>query len=91
MPRKGSPYSGSYRKERLRVLGFPCQLKLACSGSPADSADHFPPLNMHDHLNGSGCCVLRPACMACQWRQAQLLAAGQHVPERSLPPPSRDW
>lgn len=53
-------------------------MRLVCDGSPADSADHFPPLSRHPggadgHVEGSGCCVLRPACMRCQGAQAAQL------------------
>jgi hypothetical protein len=74
MPRRQSPYGGRYRKVRAALLGQPCEMRLVCEGSPADSADHDPPLSRHEHVEGSGCCALRPACMACQHRQRRTLA-----------------
>jgi hypothetical protein len=74
MPRKHSPYGGKYRKVRAALLGQPCQMMLVCSGDPADSCDHDPPLSRHTHVEGSGCCALRPACRACQGKQARTLA-----------------
>jgi hypothetical protein len=56
------------------MLGQPCQMMLVCSGSPADSCDHDPPLSRHTHVEGSGCCALRPACLPCQGKQARTLA-----------------
>ena len=68
------PYGHRYRKLRAALLGLPCELQLVCEGDPADSADHSPPLSRHEHVEGSGCCVLRPACMRCQGEQARLLS-----------------
>jgi hypothetical protein len=67
-------YGRQYRKRRESLIGLPCQLQLVCEGDPADSADHSPPLSRHEHVEGSGCCVERPACMACQGEQARLLS-----------------
>lgn len=74
MPRRGSPYGPSYERARARMVGRPCELRLVCAGAPATSADHVPPLSRHRHVEGSGCCRLRPACAACQQRQAVTLA-----------------
>jgi len=67
-------YGRRYRKLRAALLGLPCEMMLKCDGDPADSADHLPPLSRHEHREGSGCCVLRPACMRCQGEQARLLS-----------------
>ena len=67
-------YGYRYRKLRAALLGRPCELRLLCEGDAADSADHVPPVSTHDHFEGSGCCVLRPACMRCQGEQAKLLS-----------------
>lgn len=67
-------YGAAYRRERATVLGLPCEMQLVCDGDPADSADHVPPLSRHTHIPGSGCCVLRPACLPCQHKQAITLA-----------------
>lgn len=75
MPRRGSPYGeAAYERERRRVQGRPCELRLVCSGAPATEPDHDPPLSRHVHRPGSGCCRLRPACGPCQRRQAVELA-----------------
>lgn len=68
------PYGHRYRQLRAALLGQPCELMIACDGAPADSADHSPPLSRHEHFEGSNCCVLRPACMRCQSKQAITLA-----------------
>ena len=73
------PYGHRYRKLRAGMLGQPCELLLTdecvdAGGAPAESADHTPPLSRHEHWEGSGCCVLRPACMPCQHEQARLLS-----------------
>jgi hypothetical protein len=68
------PYGHRYKKLRAALLGHPCSLQLVCDGDPADSADHSPPLSRHEHHEGSGCCVLLPACMRCQGEQARMLS-----------------
>jgi hypothetical protein len=56
------------------MAGRPCELRLVCNGARATEADHDPPLSRHRHVEGSGCCRLRPACGPCQRRQAIDLA-----------------
>lgn len=105
MPRRGSPYGPAYQRVRRAQLGQPCELRLVCDGTPGTSSDHDPPLARHTHVEGSGCCILRPACMPCQHRQRALLA-GQTArfkalglpvpmiptpPRAESPPPSRAW
>lgn len=98
MPRRGSPYGPAYERVRQAFLGQPCQMRLVCEGDPANSVDHDPPLSRHTHIEGSGCCLLRPACMRCQTKQAYRLAGqtarfkrlGLPVP-RATVEPSRDW
>lgn len=77
MPRRGSPYGPAYEAARRRLLGNPCKLRLVCSGAPGTEADHVPPLSLHQHVEGSGCCRLQPACGPCQRRQAIDLANGR--------------
>jgi hypothetical protein len=99
MPRKNSPYNHGYEKERARLIGLPCELRLVCDGDVSDSADHLPPISRHTHVNGSGCCILRPACMRCQARQKVMLAGqtrrfqslGVPVPLIDAYQPSREW
>jgi len=94
VPRRCSPYDWRYQQERAALLapGPPCALLLVCDGSRADSADHDPPLGLHDHVPGSGCCRLRPACLPCQHEQGRIVGlARRHPVGRSAPPPSRAW
>ena len=72
-----SAYTRTYERERRALLaaGLRCELRLACNGATADSADHDPPLAWHRHEAGSGCCRLVAACLACQHRQGGLVAA----------------
>lgn len=78
MPRAGSPYGPTYERERRELLaGRPrCAVRLVCNGSPATEADHQPPLKLHVHVEGSGCCVLVPSCGPCARKQGARLAAG---------------
>lgn len=68
VPRSGSPYGPVYERalKALRANPQPCTLRLVCDGAPATSLDHDPPLASHTHIEGSGCCTLRPACLRCQ-------------------------
>lgn len=100
MPRKNSPYGHRYQKVRAAQRGQPCEMRLACDGAPSTSSDHDPPLSRHHHIEGTGCCALRPACMPCQDRQKVMLAGqtarfralGLPVPMLTAPPaPSRVW
>jgi hypothetical protein len=94
MPRRGSPYGPGYQRVRRLLLGYPCALRLVCDGAPADSADHFPALSLHAHVEGSGCCILRPACLPCQFEQGRRLgrrARRYRAVRRYLLAPSRDW
>jgi hypothetical protein len=59
-------------------------------GAPATELDHVPPLALHPHVEGSGCCEERPACGDCQRRQgaelgwnrnAEKVPLGEAVPE----------
>jgi hypothetical protein len=80
VPRPGSPYGGTYPRARSVLLRqrLPCALRLACDGAMADSADHDPPLALHEHVAGSGCCRLVPACLRCQSVQdAELVGFGR--------------
>lgn len=93
-------YDAAYRRARAALLaGRPwCVL---CRRTLADSADHDPPLYLHRHVPGSGCCRLRPVCMPCNvehsggWRAVRRVvkarAAGVNLRARELPAPSRDW
>lgn len=102
MPRKGSPYGPRYEKVRRALLGSPCEMRLVCDGAPSTSCDHDPPLSRHTHIEGTGCCRLRPGCGACQGKQARTLAGqtahfkrlGVDVPQIDAyqqPKPSRLW
>jgi hypothetical protein len=94
MARVGSGYEGGYTREREALLAT-YALCHVCRRSPADSADHQPPLALHVHVPDSGCCVLLPSCKPCQKRQGGLLAQALHgSPRKPHPPPprpSRRW
>jgi hypothetical protein len=75
MPRRGSPYGPEHQRKRKAVLG-PGAVCHMC-GEPATEADHVPPLALHRHVNGSGCCELLPACFDCQREQGAQVAAAK--------------
>ena len=100
MPRTGSPYGGDYPARRAALLAAdpPCAI---CRRVVADTADHDPPLYLHHHVAGSGCCRLRPLCKPCNvrftggWRASvrsrRAKAAGIDLKARPIPAPSRSW
>lgn len=75
--RAGHYRRGGYERQRRELLEGdpPCVHRgPACSGT-ATEADHVPPLALHDHVPGSGCCLLVPSCGPCARRQGGLLGA----------------
>ena len=73
MPRSSSPYGPRYVEARRRLLAGRPLCWHGC-GRLATESDHDPPLARHYHVEGSGCCVLRPSCKPCQRRQGGELA-----------------
>lgn len=97
MNKRTLAYGEHYRRERAKVLaaGEPCALRLVCDGAPANSTDHIPPLCLHEHTPGSGCCRLQPACLACQHAQGRNLGNLRKAANRGqrprAPKASRRW
>ena len=84
MPRRGSPYGPGHERRRKALLG-PGALCHYC-GNPATELDHVPPLALHEHVEGSGCCHLLPACGPCQRSQGgQLGRPGQAAQPAAVP------
>jgi hypothetical protein len=55
-----------------------------CKAQRATTLDHDPPLAMHVHREGSGCCRYIPACADCQNSQGAAVAHGTWRPGQSL-------
>jgi hypothetical protein len=55
-----------------------------CRCRVATEADHDPPLKLHDHTDGAGCCTLRPSCSVCARRQGALLAGRGPAPRPAV-------
>lgn len=71
-----APYGRrEYIRGRAELLGQPC---VHNCGRPASVADHQPPLSLHQHVEGSGCCVLMPSCAKCSVEQGGLIARALH-------------
>ena len=98
-----SPYSEPrYRRTRRQLQGQPV-LCSHCKRRPATTLDHDPPLAMHVHRNGSGCCRLIPSCEECnraggqlvqqgRWRPSMVPVADEVEPERDgLPASDKRW
>ena len=84
MARRGSPYGPAHQRLRkaLIVPGAKCHV----CGAQATELDHVPPLALHEHHEGSGCCRSLPACDDCQRAQADALGRNRHG---TTPPPAR--
>jgi hypothetical protein len=81
MPRRGSPYGPAHERRRAALIR-PGALCHHC-GEPASELDHAPPLALHHHVEGSGCCRSLPACWRCQ--RAQAAALGWHRHDAPVP------
>ena len=60
-------YGWPYQQARARLLASRPSCHV-CGLPGADSADHVPPIHRHHHVEGSGCCVLKPAHLRCNIR-----------------------
>jgi hypothetical protein len=61
---KQRPYDANYRRLRQLLLDPPVQCA-HCQRRRATTLDHDPPLAMHVHRNGTGCCRHIPSCEQC--------------------------
>ena len=100
MPRRGSPYGPAYEARRRQLLAgwYPCRLRLVGCTGRATSLDHQPAVGLHRHVEGSGCCALVDACLACNLRAGRWRVVNQRRGKRvtpltamRLPEPSRSW
>lgn len=65
-----NPYSDpDYKRAKLALKANPrpCELRLPVCTGIATTLDHQPRLAQHTHRRGSHCCVLVPACAACNY------------------------
>lgn len=88
-PARSEYATPEYRKARARILagGPPCSHNC---GRPATEADHQPPLSLHTHVAGTGCCRLVPSCSTCARRQGAILSTvGKRLRATPAPPPTR--
>lgn len=65
----GKPAYSSGRYKRFVVQGRRC----TWCGNMATTRDHEPALALHAHVEGSGCCVLVPACRPCNSAHGRLV------------------
>ena len=54
-----------------------------CGRRLANTLDHDPPLAMHVHRNGSGCCRLIPACDVCNKSGGAAVMLGTYRPDHA--------
>jgi hypothetical protein len=76
MPSRRPGYGTGYDRARRELLA-PGRICVHCRTRPATRSDHQPPLSLHRHVPGSGCCVLVPSCYECERLQAGLLGGPQ--------------
>src|SRR3954471_15080040 len=86
MPRKSSGYGRRYLRERKRLLAGKPQCCEAGCAEVGTTADHNPPLSRHIHREGSGCCMLRPMCVAHMVAQGGRLATRKRQGEPAPQP-----
>src|SRR5262245_57888298 len=88
-----TPYAEQrYRRLRGMLLG-PGVVCAHCKRQQATTLDHDPPLAMHQHREGTGCCRLIPSCRDCNQQGGQLVRMGVWQPDmpvlRVEPDPER--
>src|SRR5262245_44502137 len=66
------PYTKGYERARAALLAAN-PVCVHC-GAMATEADHQPPVALHVHIEGTGCCVLVPSCATCARRQGTPVA-----------------
>jgi hypothetical protein len=79
---RGGAYNAEYRRIRRMALDPPV-LCGRCVRRQATTLDHDPPLAMHAHRNGSGCCRLIPCCEECNRAGGQEVQIGTWRPDSS--------
>jgi len=86
-------YGGAYQRARRQMLGegTPCA---HCRKRLATTLDHDPPLAMHIHREGSGCCRWIPSCEQCNREGGVAVQQGTWrpgwKPDAEDLPPERD-
>lgn len=82
-------YGGGYREARRDLLARD-PICVHCGGV-ATTADHQPPLALHAHVDGSGCCTLVPSCRPCAQKQSgalsHMVAAAKRIPVETVDEP----
>lgn len=70
---KEAYWSGGYHRQRTALLASSeGQFCIHC-GARATEADHQPPLSLHRHVPGTGCCRLVSSCFDCGRKQGGAL------------------
>jgi hypothetical protein len=62
MARKDAHNERAYRRARAWLTANPQPCYHAGCDEQGSTLDHVPPLQAHEHVKGSGCCVLLPCC-----------------------------
>jgi hypothetical protein len=71
--------SAAYLRARAN-LAASVVLCWECGERQATVPDHYPPLSMHAHVEGSGCCKLLPHCLRCSRMQGARQATAARRP-----------
>ena len=89
----------AYRRYRAALKRDPQSCSVPGCPRPGDTVDHAPALALHDHVEGTGCCELRPMCRPHNSSFGRQVAARRSAARRAaarretepLSSPSRVW
>lgn len=87
-----APYRERYYRAasaELRAHPRPCGTP-GCA-AVATTLDHVPPLGLHRHVAGSGCCVVVAKCRRCNLGAGARIAAARKTRRTARPGASRRW
>lgn len=82
-------YGSEHRRVRALVLGAGVMC-VHCGRRQATELDHDPPLAMHIHREGTGCCRRVPACSLCNRRGGWMVANGTWRPGTEVAAPDSE-
>lgn len=78
----------SYRAAAAELRARPRSCRC---GAPATTLDHVPPLALHHHVRGSGCCVYVAMCVPCNLGAGARIAALRRRRASRRASASRSW
>lgn len=83
-------YGYTYQRRLANMRAGPPVACAHCRRARATTLDHYPPLAMHEHREGTDCCRLVPSCVACNERGGLMVQLGTWRPDVMLAPVDAD-